>query len=89
MNIKNNRNESLLWIASSYGTTWIMECVLALGVELDINFVGLSGTALACAVEGENLEMVTLLPRSQCKHQYYICWDFWHRPRGGWKWLGY
>jgi len=61
VNIKNNRNESLLYLASSYGTTWIMECVLSRGVELDINEVGPRGTALCGAAYGGILENAMLL----------------------------
>ena len=61
MNIKNDRNESLLYLASRYGTAWIMGCVLARGVELDINEVGSSGTALSGAAYSGILENATLL----------------------------
>jgi len=61
MSIKNNRNESLLYLACGYGTTWIMECVLSRGVELDINEVGSSGTALCGAASGGILENAMLL----------------------------
>jgi len=61
MNIRTDENKSLLYLASSYGTTWIMECVLARGVELDINEVCSSGTALCGAAESGMLENATLL----------------------------
>ena len=61
MNIKNDYNYSLLYLASRYGTTWIMSCVIARGADLDINEVCNSVTALSGAAESGGLEHAALL----------------------------
>ena len=61
MKIRNDENESLLYLACRYGTTWIIECMLTRGVGLDINEVSSSGTALGGAACQGSLEIVTLL----------------------------
>jgi len=61
MNIKNGGNDSLLYLASKYVTSWVMGCVLTRGAKLDINGVGLYGTALGAATSKGELEMATLL----------------------------
>jgi len=61
--IKNKRNESLLYLASRYGTIWIMEHIItqAAGVDVDGVQSAYSGTALAGAALSGNLERVSLL----------------------------
>ena len=61
MNIKNDENYSLLHLASEYGTTWIISCVITRAADLDINEVCNSATALTGAVQSGVLENVTLL----------------------------
>ena len=61
MRIKNEGHESLLYLASKYGTTWIMACIVARGTEYDINEAGPSGTALCGAAYSGMLENATLL----------------------------
>ena len=66
MNIKNNQDYSLLYLASRYGTPWIMSCMIARGPHLDINEVCNSGTvpsgtALSGAVRSGILEKAALL----------------------------
>jgi len=61
MNIKNSWGHSLLYLASRYGTTWIMKCILARGADLDINDVCNSVTALWGAAYPGTLENAALL----------------------------
>ena len=61
MNIKNDHNHSLLYLASRDGTTWTVACILARGVDLDINEVGSKVTALWGAAYSGVLEKAALL----------------------------
>ncbi|KAF8427950.1 hypothetical protein EV426DRAFT_640542 [Tirmania nivea] len=60
MGIKNEKGQSLLYLASRYGTTWIMTCVLTRSTELDINEVGPSETALSGAAYSGSIQKATL-----------------------------
>ena len=61
MNIKNECNQSLLYLASSFGTTWIMTCVLTQVAQRDIDQDDGWGPALSGAASSGLLENAMLL----------------------------
>jgi len=61
MNIRNDRNDSLLHLASKHGTAWIIKCVLARGAGFDMNEICNLVTPLWGAVHSGIIAKVALL----------------------------